>query len=98
MQDEGSLAFWLKHEHTDWTTNSHQYSFGTLVLRCTKVTSIKHPDCTLELDIDGPFAQSHNVRLGIPPCDERGLFLAITWQRPEIKIYFNGAISHTITV
>ena len=101
LQDEGSITFRLKHEHPDWPTNEHAYNFGTLDTRGiqgTKVTATKHPDRTLELDMDGPFDQHHNVRLPIPICDERGLFVAITWQKPDLKIYLNGALADTITV
>jgi len=27
LQDEGSVAFWLQHEHKDWATNNQGYNF-----------------------------------------------------------------------
>ena len=29
IQKEGSIEFWLRHEHKDWHTNSNGYDFGS---------------------------------------------------------------------
>jgi len=45
-----------------------------------------------------PLPPAVNIRKSIPECDEGGLFVAITWGRPEVKVYLNGKLTETITV
>ncbi|MBI4528201.1 MAG: hypothetical protein HY695_30780 [Deltaproteobacteria bacterium] len=97
VDDVGSLAFWLQHKDADWVTNSHGYTFSGLEIHGIKIRVTKHPDRNLELDLDTPFGGYHNIRVAIPCCDERGLFVVITWQRPEIKVYLNNVMSHAIS-
>ena len=96
--DEGSVSFWCKHEHPNWTSNSAGYDFGTFEVHQMKFRATKHPDCHIELDIDGPLGVHRNVRLPIPPCPDLGLHIAITWKRPEITVYLSGQPAQIITI
>ena len=96
--DEGTVSFWCKHKHPDWTSNSAGYDFGTVEIQQMKFKAVKYPDCHIELDIEGPLGVHRNVRLPIPACSDLGLNVAITWKRPGVIIYLNGEPAQTITV
>ncbi len=98
FQEEGSMTFWCRHKHRDWPTNSNSYNFSEFTAQSIKVKASKHSDRTVELNIDGPLGQQFNIRKPIPECDEGGLFVAITWGRPEVKVYLNGKLVETNTV
>lgn len=94
MSNEGTVDFWLKHEHGNWATNDYGYDFGRFQTRELSISALKHPDRTIELEISGPFGQ-FNFRHPIPECDERGLYVAITWRDSEIQLYLNGQLVDT---
>ena len=94
-QNEGTLAFLLKHEHRDWTTNSNGYDFGSFEKPGLSANAVKHPDKTIELKFYGPFGQLR-FRRPIPRCDERGLQVVITWRDSEVKLYLNGELVDTV--
>ena len=94
--NEGTLMFWLKHEHKDWSTNSEGYDFGSIEKPGISAKAVKHPDKTIELNFSGPFGQL-SFRPPVPKCDERGLQVAITWKGPEVKLYLNGQLVDTVS-
>src|SRR5262245_2244396 len=96
--DVGTIAFWCKHEHPDWTSNSAGYNFGTFEVQQMRFKATKHPDRHIELDIDGPLGVRHNVYLPIPACNHVGLHVAITWQEHKIIVYLNGRPAQVIPV
>ena len=98
LQQEGSMVFWLRHEHTDWSTNAHRYNFGTVQAQGIIVNAIKHPDCTLECTVEGALGRQHVFHVAIPSCDEQGLFVALTWQSPLLRLYLNGNLVKTETL
>ena len=97
FQDKGTMEVWLRHDHEDWATNSDGYDFGTFTKQGVTVSTAKHPDKTIEFDVDGPLAQHFNIRVVIPPCDERGLYVAMTWGQLEFTLYLNGQPAKTFT-
>jgi len=96
--DEGTISFWCKHEQPNWPSNSAGYDFGTFEVQQMKFKVTKHPDCHLELDIEGPLGVHRIVRLPFPLCEDLGLHVAITWKRPEIIVYLNGQPAQIITI
>lgn len=91
LAEEGTITFVLEHEHQDWPTNDQGYKFGTIDTgQGVKAGAVKNPDKTLELRVSGPFGRQFHFHRPIPPCDERGLTVAITWKEPEVKLYLNG--------
>lgn len=98
IREEGSVTFWLRHKHADWTTNSNGYSFGNIDTSEISVDAVKHPDRTIELTVSGPLGKDFTLRYPIPKCDARGLFVAITWESPEVKLYLNGGLAGSITL
>jgi hypothetical protein len=98
LQQEGSVVFWLRHEHSDWSTNAHGYNFGAIQVQSVIVNAIKRPDCTLECTIEGVLGRQHVFHVAIPCCDERGLCVALTWQSPQLHLYLNGGLVKTKTL
>jgi Concanavalin A-like lectin/glucanases superfamily len=90
LKDTGTITFWLRHEHADWATNDSGYKFGVIKKDGIEASAVKNPDRTISVSLAGPFDQRFNFQTAIPPCEERGLFVALTWDNKEVKLYLNG--------
>ena len=90
LKTEGSMTFWLRHEHKDWATNNSSYNFGAVQTEDVSAKAVKHPDKSVEIKLLDPFNQSFSFRQPIPTCDDRGLFVALTWKDRQVKLYLNG--------
>lgn len=98
LKNEGSMVFWLNHEHKDWATNSSGYNFGAIEQQEISAEAKKLPDKTIEIKIVGPFDKSFVFQRPIPPCDKRGLQVAITWNNNKVELYLNGQPEDSKTV
>jgi len=90
LKNEGSMVFWLSHEHKDWPTNSSGYNFGTIEQKEISAEAKKHPDKTIEIKLIGPFDKTFVFKNPIPQCDQRGLQIAMTWKNDKVELYLNG--------
>ena len=90
ISKEGSIATLLRHEHPDWATNRAVYNFPEIVSDGITFKATKNYDRTVIISIDGPFGNSYDFKAPIPPCDERGLHVGITWANGEVVLYLNG--------
>ena len=90
LKNEGSIVFGLSHEHKDWPTNSSGYKFPTINQKDISAEVTKHPDKTIEIKVIGPFDKSFVFKKPVPPCDQRGLQVAITWKNNKVELYLNG--------
>lgn len=95
LENEGTIAFRLGHEHRDWSTNSAGYNFGRIAEPGISVEAVKQPDKTVELNVSA-FGQHFTFRKPIPSCDEHGLFVAITWKDRKVHLYLNGQQVETL--
>jgi hypothetical protein len=98
LKNEGSMVFWLNHEHKDWPTNLYGYNFGTIKQKDILAEANKHPDKTIEIKLFGPFDKSFVFQKPIPTCDQRGLQVAMTWKNDEVKLYLNGKLEDSKSV
>jgi len=98
IPQEGTVAFTLNHEHRDWSTNTTDYNFGLFEAQGMRFGVAKHRDQTLEVNIEGPLSSKQRARIPVPPCNELGLRVLMTWGATEIKVYLNGVIAQTISV
>ena len=62
VKNEGSIVFWLNHEHKDWPTNSSGYNFDTVQNEDISAEVTKHPDKTVEIKLTGPFDKTFVFR------------------------------------
>jgi len=94
IQPEGSVSFWLNPEHGDWPTNSSGYEFPRCASSGIALRAVKHPDRILQIDIEG-LAQPLTFSTQIPVCDERGLFVVVTWTIQKACLYLNTQLVQT---
>jgi hypothetical protein len=92
---EGTITFWLKHQHPDWPSNSNGYYFGPFSHEDLSVKAVKHPDKTLELFVSGPSGRSFEFKHPVPECPPKGLMVVITWTPKEMKLYLNTKLTET---
>jgi len=91
-EEEGSVVFTLTHPDKDWPGNIAVYDFGEVAAEGVVVQAKKNSDRTIELVVEGPLGGRNRFSSPIPECDERGLFVAITWKKPEVRFYLNGQL------
>ena len=87
---EGTITFWLRHEHPDWVTNESGYDFEPVQSESVSVEVRKEPEKTVAIKLIGPYDQSFLFHQPIPPCDDRGLFVALTWKNRNVTLHLNG--------
>lgn len=91
FEKEGTITFWLRHEHKDWTTDDHSYNFGEVEAFGIKAQAIKHPDKTLQIDLNGAHGKHYSIREQMPTPDDKGeVFVAVTWDISKAIFYLNG--------
>jgi len=78
IMKEGSINFFCRHEHKDWTTNENQYTFDGPNDAPIRTRATKHTDRTLEIRAAGPLGEVVSTRQPLPECDERGAMVTIT--------------------
>jgi hypothetical protein len=91
LLSEGTIAFFVKHKHADWTSNADRYRFPDVRRDPIAVSAVKQPDGTIEITISGPFGGRYAFAAPIPPCDERGLHINLTWVDRRVMLSLNGA-------
>lgn len=89
-QKEGTIEYWLNHFNKDWHRNSHSYNFPDVVSNEITVRTVKLPNKTIEINIEGLGAYLLQFIKPIPKCDKRGLFVVLTWQIGIVNLYLNG--------
>ena len=90
LSKKGSIATLLQHDHPNWPTNRAVYHFPEITLEGITFNATKNYDSTVTIFIDGPFGKSYDFKEPIPPCDERGLHVVVTWGKNEVILYLNG--------
>jgi len=95
---EGTVTFWLQHEHRDWWSNGSGYNFGPISKGGLSLSAQKHPDCTLDITIAGAAGKSYSFNHPVPECGPKGLFVAFTWSPTEITLDLNGKLIETCPI
>lgn len=99
IQNEGSLVFTLTpgpNMPSDWPSDSGQYTFPPFSSHGITVQCIKDADRTFQVEVQGALGQPFVFRAPLLETDPQGLHIAITWKRPEIKLYLNGKPVRTL--
>jgi hypothetical protein len=55
-----------------------------------KIDVAKNPNGTALVAVDGPHARTYRLFACIPPCDDQGLFVVVTWSTSEVEMFLNG--------
>ena len=97
IEQEGSIAFRMKHADADWATNDKPYRFNTaeageggVGAGSIRAWALKRPDGTVEFHVVGPLKSEIVLEGKIPPVDEHGLHVVITWSEKRVQLYLNA--------
>lgn len=90
IEQEGSLAFRLRHADRDWATNDKEYRFPTFKVEGITAWAHKKPDRTIEFHVLGPFGRELVFDGRVPRVNEQGLHVVITWSAREVRLYLDA--------
>ena len=95
LELEGTLTFFVKHRNPDWTVDADTYRFPEVRREPVSVSAVKRPDGSIDVVLTGPFGGEYSFNHPIPPCDQRGLQIGLTWVRNRVMLYLNGELCQT---
>lgn len=90
IEQQGSLAFRLRHADRDWATNGREYNFPAFKVESITAWAKKKADRTIEFHVAGPFASELVFEGKVPSVDEKGLHVVITWSEKEVRLYLDA--------
>ena len=96
LADEGSIrghGIGLDLD-SDWATNDKRYAIHPVRgPQGISLAVVINADKTVAVTVAGPFRQSFTFDgLPLPPCDERGMVVAASWENRKVQLYLNGAL------
>jgi hypothetical protein len=94
--DEGTFFFLLRPNENEWKEPGVICKFPTQKIGPVTFEATKTSDGFFELRSTGLFVPDFTFRGPIPNVDDKGLMVAIEWDRPKIRVYLNGALVQTI--
>ena len=97
IEQEGSIAFRLKHPDKDWATNDQGYRFNPVQIGEVTAWAFKHPGRRVEFRLRGPLKSEMTLEGALPPVGEEGLHVVITWSQSQqnVQLYLN-AVPHSV--
>ena len=90
IEQEGSIAFRLKHPDKDWATNDRGYRFNPVEIGNVTAWAYKHPDHKVEFRLTGPLNSEITLRGDLPPVGPQGLHVVITWSKQQVQLYLDA--------
>jgi hypothetical protein len=90
IEQEGSIAFRLRHPDPDWATNNKPYRFNTVESGPIRAWAMKNPDGTVEFHVTGPLKSEIVLDGKMPKVDANGLHVVITWSANNVQLYLNA--------
>lgn len=90
LLEEGSVTFWAKAEPNDWARNDQGYEFPPVLGEGIEVRSHKNADKTVQVNISDQIGNNVSFVEPMPSCDERGLFVAVSWKAQTVTLHLNG--------
>ena len=90
IEQEGSIAFRMRHKDADWSTNDQPYRFNPVEIGKIRAWAMKRPDRKVEFHVVGPFRSEITLEGNMPPVNEHGLHVVITWTDKEVQLYLNA--------
>jgi len=63
IEQEGSIAFRLRHADADWATNDKPYRFNTVEAGPVRAWAMKRANRTVEFHVSGPLKSEIVLRL-----------------------------------
>lgn len=98
QMNEGTVAFWLEHNHSDWVTNRNFYRFPEIRTGDIRVRPMKYPDgrIVIKSSVGSHEALEFVVRSASSsraPSGKSGVHIAITWAPGTVTLYVNGEVA-----
>jgi hypothetical protein len=90
IEQEGSIAFRLKHPDKDWATNDQGYGFNPVQIGAVTAWAYKHPDRKVEFRLRGALNSEITLQGDLPPVREHGLHVVITWSEKQVQLYLDA--------
>lgn len=91
LTDEGTIEFWIDHEHSDWGTNENVYNFGPFTSDDLQIKATKRSDKNLHIALSIGNDELHVFVGPMPSVSAKGVHVVVTWKvGGEIKLYLNG--------
>jgi hypothetical protein len=90
IEQEGSIAFWMRHPDADWATNDQSYRFNPVEIGPVRAWALKRPDKMVEFHVSGPLKREIVLEGKMPPVDASGLHVVITWSEKQVQLYLNA--------
>lgn len=95
LELEGTLTFFVKHRNPEWSVDADTYRFPAVRRDPIAVSAVKHADGSIDVVLSGPFGGEYSFNHPIPPCDQRGLQIGLTWVHNRVMLYLNGELCQT---
>jgi hypothetical protein len=91
---EGTITFWARHDHPDWATNNSGYDFSKTPSSETgvHVESMKNPNKTVTVIAYDGTGCAVEFTKPMPTVSEKGLFVCVTWDWGQVKLYLNAKL------
>ena len=90
IEQEGSIAFRMRHTDADWATNDKPYPFKPVDIGPVRAWALKRADGMVEFRLIGPLQSEIVLEGKMPPVNEHGLHVVITWSKKEVQVYLNA--------
>ena len=90
IEEEGSIAFRMRHADADWATNDQPYRFNPVEIGPVRAWAMKRPDGMVEFHVVGALNSEIVLEGKMPPVNEHGLHVVITWSKKEVQLYLNA--------
>ena len=90
IEQEGSIAFRLRHADADWATNDKPYRFNTVEAGPVRAWAMKRPNRTVEFHVSGPLKSEIVLEGKMPKVGPNGLHVVITWSKTNVQLYLNA--------
>jgi hypothetical protein len=98
IEQEGSIAFRLKHPDKDWATNDQGYRFNPVQIGDVTAWAFKHPNRRVEFRLRGPLKSEITLEGDLPPVSDHGLHVVITWGQREVQLYLDARPHSVVTL
>jgi hypothetical protein len=86
----GSISAWLRGGVANWANDDRGHDLGSAAEGSFILKAVKEACGTVVIEIDGPLGRTFTFRRPLPPCDSKGLLVAVVWSLSAVYLFLNG--------
>jgi hypothetical protein len=86
----GIISAWLRSAAAGWANDDRGHDLGSAAVGDLIVKAVKEASGAVVIEVDGPLGRTFTFRRPLPPCDSRGLLVAVAWNQSAVHLYLNG--------